>query len=132
MSALINENNKIDISLNNEIKSHLNSKKLKNTLKKLKDLAKSETCNEISLKVKVFQKGKNQECDHYTAVKTFKDYFEDFLKKQECLNNFDDSDSSSSDDDDEEETEIKRKYSLIISDCGSDSTPDGGCSENSQ
>ena len=127
MSVLIIKNKTSDTSLNNEIKSHLSDIKVKKILKNLRDLTQSDILNEKAIKVKILKEEKQIKNDNYISVKTFKDYFEDFVKEQQSLEDSEDSESDSSED--EEKIDFS-KYKLVISDCGSDSDSDSSSSSS--
>ena len=127
MSVLIIKNKISDNSLNNEIKSHLSDIKVKKILKNLRDLTQSDILNEKAIKVKILKEEKQIKNDNYISVKTFKDYFEDFVKEQQSLEDSEDSESDSSED--EEKIDFS-KYKLVISDCGSDSDSDSSSSSS--
>ena len=127
MSVLIIKNKTSDTSLNNEIKSHLSDIKVKKILKNLRDLTQSDILNEKAIKVKILKEEKPIKNDNYISVKTFKDYFEDFVKEQQSLEDSEDSESDSSED--EEKIDFS-KYKLVISDCGSDSDSDSSSSSS--
>ena len=127
MSVLIIKNKTSDTSLNNEIKSHLSGIKVKKILKNLRDLTQSDILNEKAIKVKILKEEKQIKNDNYISVKTFKDYFEDFVKEQQSLEDSEDSESDSSED--EEKIDFS-KYKLVISDCGSDSDSDSSSSSS--